>query len=71
MRLTEEHVRIAAVARSVTGMSWIDAHRVAYALVSQFEMTARTQPIPIRWDTPIADERPMLTIVPRMDEVQS
>ena len=52
-------------------MSWIDAHRVAYALVSQFEMTARTQPIPIRWDTPIADERPMLTIVPRMDEAQS
>lgn len=67
MRLTEEHVRIAAVARSVTGMSWIDAHRVAYALVLQFEMTERPKPIPIRWDAPATNERPVLRIVPRMD----
>jgi len=48
-------------------MSWIDAHRVAYALVSQFEMTERPKPIPIRWDAPATNERPVLRIVPRMD----
>ncbi len=65
MKLTEEHVRIAAVVRSVTGASWIDAHRVAYALVSQFEVTERREPIPIRWDATPVSERPVLTIVPR------
>lgn len=68
MKLTAEHVRIAGVIRLVTGMRWDEAHRAADALLSQFEMTERREPIPIRWDAPATGGRPVLTIVPK--EVQ-
>lgn len=69
--MTEQvhRIRVAGLVRYVTGMRWEEANAVANALLSQFEITVRDEPIPIRWDWQTPSERPVLTLVPK--EVQS